>query len=71
MNSDIEYKETIEQIIPRVAYEHFIYDLQETYQSEFGWEIKNIKTTNIDNENIKITLDLEKHKTLDTSSKPR
>lgn len=71
MNEELEYKETIEQTIPSNAYEHFIYDLQETYRSEFGWVIKNIKTTNIDSENIKITLDLEKHKTLETSSKTR
>lgn len=71
MNDEIEYKETIEQTIPKNAYEHFIYDLEETYRSEFGWKIKNLQTIDINNENIKITLDLEKHKTLDTSSKTR
>lgn len=67
MNNELEYKETLEQTIPKNAYEHFIYDLQETYRSEFGWEIKNIKTTTIDDNNIKITLDLEKYKTLESS----
>jgi len=63
MTEELEYQELLEQTIPKNAYEYFIYDLQETYRSEFGWIIKNIKTKEVNENEIQISLTLEKYKT--------
>ncbi len=70
MTDEIEYKETIEQTIPKNAEEYFFYDLKETYREEFGWIIKDIITKEIDNKSIQISLTIEKHK-METTSKIR
>ncbi len=71
MTNELEYQETLEQIIPKSLYEYFLYDLQETYKSEFGWSINNLNKEEIDNDKIKVTLTLEKYKILETSYKTR
>ena len=71
MGNEIEYEELINRVIPKKAYDYFINDLQETYKNEFGWVIGNINKKDIDQNNIEVSLTLEKYKILESSTKTR
>ena len=65
--NEIEYEETIIKTMNKNIYEHFINDLKETYRPEFGWHITLVDKTKINEQDINITLLLQKINTTEKS----
>lgn len=60
MVSEIEYHELIEKNINSNSLGHFILDIEEVYKRENGWNVGDISVTNAENNQIKVSVPIEK-----------
>lgn len=60
--SEIEYHELIERIIPSNALQGFTLELEDVYRRENGWDVGDIVTENINENETKVTVPITKYK---------
>lgn len=58
---EIEYKETLEKTIYKSSLKAFIIELENTYRRNSGWVVGDIKTEELNSEQLKVTVPLTKY----------
>ena len=62
MVNEIEYEELIEKEIPIEALKNYILETEEIYKREYGWNVGEFKIETINQNTLKVTVDIAKYK---------
>jgi len=59
---EIEYSETLDKTIYKSSLKAFIIELENTYRRNSGWVVGDIKTEELNSEQLKVTVPLTKYR---------